>query len=162
MSFHGKNLTFPNILLLTAEDLHRFHSKIDFLGKSLIECHEWTGYKDEDGYGQFSLNGKLYRSSRVMKFISTGKDPGDLIIRHTCDNPPCCNDNHLVLGTTVDNSRDCLIRGRHGTAKLTIEEVLDIRYLRFLDISRAIIAKQFNISESYVTEICRRATWAFV
>ena len=39
------------------------------------------------------------------------KPPG-MVIMHSCDNPACCNPEHLVLGTQSDNIRDCVAKGR--------------------------------------------------
>ena len=39
--------------------------------------------------------------------------PEDMVVRHTCDNPLCCNPNHLVVGTMKDNVDDMFERGRN-------------------------------------------------
>lgn len=39
-------------------------------------------------------------------------DPPNLQVRHKCDNPPCFADEHLVLGTALDNSKDKYDRRR--------------------------------------------------
>ena len=39
--------------------------------------------------------------------------PDGQVIRHTCDNPACCNPNHLLLGTMQDNVADMFDRGRN-------------------------------------------------
>jgi hypothetical protein len=36
-----------------------------------------------------------------------------MVLRHSCDNPPCVNPDHLVPGTCADNSRDMVERRRH-------------------------------------------------
>jgi hypothetical protein len=42
----------------------------------------------------------------------------DSVILHTCDNPECCNPEHLVTGSQGENTRDTEIKGRrrHGSA----------------------------------------------
>lgn len=42
-----------------------------------------------------------------------GNVPEGLLIRHMCDDPRCCNINHLELGTTQDNTNDNINRKRN-------------------------------------------------
>lgn len=35
------------------------------------------------------------------------------MVRHSCDNPPCCNPAHLLVGTAAQNAQDMAERGRH-------------------------------------------------
>jgi hypothetical protein len=44
--------------------------------------------------------------------LAWGPVPPGKIVRHTCDNPPCVNPLHLMNGTSADNSRDMVLRGR--------------------------------------------------
>lgn len=37
------------------------------------------------------------------------------VVRHACDNRPCCNPAHLVVGSAKDNARDAYERGRNST-----------------------------------------------
>jgi hypothetical protein len=99
---------------LSTEEIARFWSKVDKRGPD--ECWPWIGNCFKSGYGRYSRKGdsqNAFKASRIAYFLCTGDDPGDLIVRHSCDNPPCCNGHkHLLKGTNADNSRDMAGRGR--------------------------------------------------
>lgn len=83
------------------------------------DCWEWTASRTHNGYGRFKIaSWKTVHANRVAWALEHGTDPGDLIVRHSCDNPPCCNPAHLLLGTVADNNADKLERGRHRNGKL--------------------------------------------
>lgn len=81
------------------------------------DCWLWTRGVDKDGYGQC-------QSSRVAKEISVsrshqmayiawvGEIPDGYFVCHKCDNPTCCNPEHLFVGTALDNNRDMINKGR--------------------------------------------------
>jgi hypothetical protein len=71
------------------------------------ECWEWQGPCYGKGYGHFRWGGRNQPTSRVAWTITNG-DPGELWVLHTCDNPACCNPDHLFLGTHDDNMKDML------------------------------------------------------
>ena len=106
----------------TEEEIARFWSKIDKRGPD--ECHPWIGRKDKDGYGIFQIkrNGKKcnYRAARIIQKLLR-YDADQLIVLHSCDNPPCVNGDHLSPDTTAENNKQCRDRGRnafgekHGT-----------------------------------------------
>lgn len=80
------------------------------------ECWPWKGaYRDpRKGYGGFHWQGhKMMRAHRAAYVLTYGAIAGTLVVRHTCDNPPCCNPAHLQLGTVADNNRDRDSRGRY-------------------------------------------------
>lgn len=89
-----------------------FWSQIDIRGKD--ECWDWRGAKNNVGYGCFRLNGVFWMAHRFMYRIKTGEEiPTGMVIRHMCNRPMCCNPNHLVIGTSLDNSRDRDSEGRN-------------------------------------------------
>lgn len=75
-------------------------------------CIVWTRSVDRWGYGRITANGKQVGTHRVAYEIAYGPIPDGLLVRHSCDNPPCCNPAHLLLGTVQDNADDRVARGR--------------------------------------------------
>lgn len=126
------------------------------------ECWPWTGGKRRRGYGVFSLNGKSVVAHRLAYELSTGEDPGALIVCHRCDNPPCCNPAHLFLGSYADNVRDMLDKGRarpprgeaHHGAKLDESVVREIRQRRAAGEKLVDLAREFGIGDSRLSVIC--------
>ena len=89
---------------------HRFWSKVDAAPSDM--CWEWLAGKTREGYGQFKVDGKQHPAHRVAFKLAYGYLPAGLLVRHTCDNPGCCNPNHLILGTNQDNMSDVAARNR--------------------------------------------------
>jgi hypothetical protein len=75
-------------------------------------CWVWTGGRQGRGYGQLTVHYRRLLLHRVVYEWAFGEIPAGLVVRHTCDNPPCCNPAHLVIGTQHDNVRDMVERGR--------------------------------------------------
>ena len=77
-------------------------------------CWNWRGAKDRDGYGRFRWNYAMFRAHVEMWKISNPKKalPYGVCVLHTCDNPSCCNPNHLWPGTNLDNVQDRNQKGR--------------------------------------------------
>jgi len=95
----------------------RFFSKVD-QGRN-VDCWPWTGGSTIHGYGRFQA-GESREESRVELahrqawILATGLAiPDGLCVLHLCDNPPCCNPSHLVLGTQGANVFDMVNKGRH-------------------------------------------------
>lgn len=100
----------------------RFWSKVDRRGPD--ECWEWQGSissrPDSGNYGDAYIgaggpSSRTQLSHRVAWCLANpGVSTGELIVLHSCDNPPCCNPNHLSLGTSKQNTRQMFDRGRDG------------------------------------------------
>lgn len=81
-------------------------------------CHNFTKYKDRQGYGKICFNYKKYFAHRLMWELVFGEIPDDMCICHKCDNPSCLNIDHLFIGTVRDNNLDKINKGRdHNKSK---------------------------------------------
>lgn len=123
------------------------------------ECWEWTRARNKN-YGMISVgNGKL-RGAHIIawELANDAELPAGMLIRHTCDNPPCTNPGHLLLGTQADNTADMVSRGRNvplkpGHKQRTPEDVVEIRRLAAEGVSHAQIAERVGCSRVSVSRI---------
>jgi hypothetical protein len=81
-------------------------------------CWLWTGATVSGGYGHIGIGRRTtYRVPRLVWWLETGQDPGDLCVLHRCDVRGCCRPDHLFLGTKAENNADMAAKGRVQTAK---------------------------------------------
>ena len=125
----------------------RFWAKVEVRGGD--ECWPWKAGLLEGGYGQFAVNRVPTSAHRVAFFLANGYWP--VVGRHTCDNPPCCNPNHVVDGTHEDNMKDMVSRGR-SSRKLTDRQVALLRSLERCA-NHGTLAALFGISAPYVSRL---------
>lgn len=133
-----------------------------------IECISHC--KDKDGYTRIKYNGKHERLHRIIYMLKYGEIPKKMVIRHKCDNPSCCNINHLEIGTPKDNVRDMIERGRdkyhtkkpnilgekNKAHKLKEQQVIEI-YLSKL--SNKELSKIYKVSEANISYIKNKKQW---
>jgi len=138
--------------VFTDSDIRFFWDRVDIRGPD--DCWEWMLCRDSDGYGVWGLkiNGisHQYKPHRLAYSFANfhRKVPYALeIVRHTCDNPACCNPNHLLSGSRIDNARDKTARGRNkGPSKaLTVKQVVHIRSLS-ATLTLKELSNRFNVS----------------
>ena len=138
----------------------------------MSECIEWTGYRNELGYGRRNIAGRLWLVHRWAWTEANGPIPDGMLVCHHCDNPPCINLDHLFLGTNRDNILDSVAKGRHVTpvhhgadhpnAKVNPHIVREIRRARANGVPAHAIAWFVGISTSLVYMIANRRRWAWV
>lgn len=143
------------------------------------KCWEWAGTRNAGEYGVIDFCVDYKRGSitahRAM-LACTGKIPffgRAIIARHSCDNPPCCNPEHLLPGTQKQNLDDMRARGRaleqrglkprkaSRVYKLTDDQVREIRKLgdarlAGADISYSAVAVRYGIGATTAYEIMTR------
>lgn len=92
-----------------SDPLSRFWGKIKKLESG---CWTWVAAKTNFGHGRFNLDGSLILPHRLAYELTYGPISPGLIILHKCDNPACCNPQHLTTGTYADNANDMYAKGR--------------------------------------------------
>jgi len=75
-------------------------------------CWEFQGYKDEKGYGKIRVGKRIRRAHRYSYELAKGPIPKGMYVCHKCDNPSCCNPDHLFLGTPKGNTQDMIRKDR--------------------------------------------------
>jgi 5-methylcytosine-specific restriction endonuclease McrA len=139
----------------------KFWSKV----KKTEKCWEWKG-RLSNGYGYFKYKGKRYQAHRLSFYLTHGY-LSDLMVLHSCDNSDCVRPEHLKEGTHEKNMRDKIKRNRqakgasHGMAKLTENDVIEIREMTNQKIPYKIIGKKFKISRETIGKIKSGKSWNY-
>jgi hypothetical protein len=103
-------------------------------------CWEWQAGRQRFGYGTIEIDGKKWTAHRLSWALHHGREP-TLWILHHCDNPPCCNPDHLYEGTPADNHRDSVERGRARCVMPTLEDRRKPRLNKLTDAEVIAIAR---------------------
>jgi len=125
------------------------------------ECWEYKHRTDKNGYSYVFIGGRGGKNTSVHRLIYKhfkGEIKKGLSVCHSCDNPPCCNPDHLFAGTHGDNMKDMVKKGRVNNpfgekshaCKFSDEEIKKIRNYPG---SYSEIMKKFNISKSHISYI---------
>lgn len=77
-------------------------------------CWLFSGSIAGAGYGRFSCAEASNYAHRAAWLAFKGPIPAGLMVLHRCDTPCCVNPDHLFLGTSQDNLRDMIGKGRAG------------------------------------------------
>jgi len=153
-------MVYRDLSDLNSFDVYRF---CQFLRNSNTGCIEWQGCTS-DGYGQFKIGGKNglgFYAHRIAYWLSTGrKPPTHLQVCHHCDNPPCCNPEHLYLDTCAGNIDKAAKEGHmHGTPKITPGDVVEIRKKGAAGMSTKELAILYSLARGTVRSILSHRTW---
>ena len=169
------------IPVLSEKYKKRFFSRISTIPTDQ-GCLEWMAGKFPGGYGSFCIVGKDFSAHRIAYFMANSEDPGNLLIRHSCHNPSCCNPVHLSIGTYQDNTDDMVRAGRanppkgdshwsrnkpelvsrgeyHNMSKLTELQVISIRADTRLHRE---IAIDYGVRQPLISKIKSRKRWAHI
>lgn len=133
-------------------------------------CWCWTGRTNHHGYGmvQMATGAQFKKAHRVMmEMITETPLVAGQCVLHTCDNTSCVRPDHLYIGSMRDNTNDRDSRGRyhrwyaasHPRAKLTEDQVREIRLQHATGCGLKAIGARFGISSCSVWNIATRRSW---
>jgi hypothetical protein len=130
-------------------------------------CWEWTGHRNDAGYGELSVGGRNefheWKAHRLSWELHRGPIPEGLVIRHLCGNRACVNPHHLVPGTQTQNVADTVAMARvpygstHWNARLTPDAVRAIRSGYVDGISAKDLSETYGIAS--VSEVLDGLHW---
>ena len=123
------------------------------------QCWVWNGAREEKGYGKTKIAGKQVAVHRAVYELLVGPISPGMSCCHRCDNPSCCNPDHLFLGTQRDNTDDMLAKNRQHS-KLNPEQVREIRKIyKHGGITQKQLAEQYNVSKYTINDLILNKTW---
>ena len=130
-------------------------------------CWPFIGGCGSSGYGRVRIAG-VTKGVHVWAWEeANGPVPDGLIVRHSCDNRPCANPAHLLLGTHQDNMDDKVSRGRQARhpgernplSVLTEADAVAIRAERAAGVPATALADRLGVSASLVYAIAAGKRW---
>ena len=145
-----------------------------FLKKIVVDdngCWIFQGATRKKGlpYGWVGYKNTQMNAHRASWIHAYGEIPKGLNVCHKCDVPQCINPEHLFLGTQKENVLDMWRKGRHPSinlggerhpgAKLTLEQVREIRFMLSQKIKQKLIAEKFNLSQVAISDIKNKRRW---
>ncbi len=131
-------------------------------------CHLWTGaVAIPGGYGFIKVQTVQTYVHRLVWRLANGPIAQGVYICHSCDVPRCCNIEHLFSGTPSENMKDMREKGRARynmrdtgrRAKLTADEVEQLRHLRASGSTIAELVSRFGVKTRQIHHILSNESW---
>ena len=155
---------------MTNQRIERFWSRV----VKTETCWIWTGAKSKGsngGYGHLGIGkgSKKTVSAHKLSMLLTGVEiPAGMCVCHRCDVNLCVRPDHLFLGTSADNAKDCTDKGRraygeaHKASKLTDEKVRFIRSEYAAGKTQQQIADLVGVHQGNVGRVLQGKIWKHV
>lgn len=156
---NGTRKPIPAESALLAAKVTEFWTNVHKRGQG--QCWPWTGY-EEDGYGRFFFEGKMRGAHELAVTFTTGERRAQALDTcHSCNNPICCNPNHLRFDTRRGNVADMMAAGTHykPVGKLDREAVRLIRERYASGAKQITIAADYGVTNGLISQIVRGLRW---
>lgn len=136
----------------------------------MTPCLEWQGSTDPKGYGRFNAGTgvapRFMLAHRYAMEIIGSLDSRPVL--HACDNPPCCNPDHLRSGTRAENNAEMRAKRRHafgeriGCSKLTASQVVEIRSRHNAGEQVPSIIGDYPVAYRTLVDVVNGVTWKHI
>ena len=126
------------------------------IGVKLNCCWIWPLAKDNLGYGAVYIGKTRWKVHRLAYTIEYGTIPDGLFVCHKCNNPSCCNPEHLYLATNSQNLKDAARDGLTAHQwKFSKADCEEMRRLHSSGTSLRSIGRMFRTNHKTVGSIVR-------
>lgn len=128
------------------------------------ECIVWPHSLTHDGYGRVLHGERHHYVNRLACEMAHGPGPG-MEAAHSCGTHACINQRHLSWKSHADNDADKELHGtrhrgdQHPLARLTSEQVAQIRQLRAAGEKRVTLAALYGCSPNNISNITNNRSW---
>jgi hypothetical protein len=102
-------------------------------------CWEWQGAKTGNGYGNIVIEydsenkkGSNRMVHRVVYELMKEPIPKGKVLNHLCNNPPCCNPDHLEAVSTKENLAYMRMLNRHSNGEKHSQAIRGGHIAKFL------------------------------
>lgn len=126
------------------------------------ECWNWNGCKSkkrELGFYYSPTTQLTYGATRAAFYFFLC-DPGSMEVCHRCDNPICCNPNHLFLSTHKGNMEDCIFKGRFVSPTGLLKRILSASERESIynetqrpGVTYAQVAERYGVSHPMISKV---------
>ena len=136
---------------------------------NLKNCWEFTKGRNAGGYGVVRIHDKSMLTHRASYLYHYNSIPTGLHVLHKCDNPCCCNPEHLFIGTDRDNMEDKVRKGRQSRQgmlgkehPMAILEDKNVITIFTSSLNTLELASIYNVSPSTISAIRNKSCWKHV
>lgn len=126
-------------------------------------CWNSTFVLDKAGRANMGFRGKSRMLVHRVAYICTkGPIPEGMTVNHDCENPKCCNPEHLTIMTQSENTQSSVVKGMRSN-KLDIPKVKKIKIL-LADgtLSQCQIADIYGVTQVTINQIKTGKSWRHV
>lgn len=110
------------------------------------QCWEWklARLSGKYQYGRLHWGSKNSYAHQVAMELTHGEIPEGMYVCHKCDNPICCNPNHLFFGTQSQNVCDAVSKGRWYPGPKPILNEMQINFIRENYVPYVVTIREFS------------------
>ena len=150
----AKNTIWTDRMFVIAEKQLLKDTRIDTYPNQYTNTPCKRYYKiDHHGYGIIEIFDKrIYTHILACEIKNKYHRPENKVTRHLCGERNCCAYDHVEFGSYSENSRDTAAQGRIVNAKLTRENIQEIRE-NPNELTAVEFSKKFNCSDRIIYDV---------